>query len=56
MTALGEDVANAVGLVYVAACGIDQGESLGGLLSQGPFRPRSSTRWWMNGLRVAVRE
>jgi pimeloyl-ACP methyl ester carboxylesterase len=36
MTALGEDVANAVGLVYVAAFGIDQGESLGGLLSQGP--------------------
>ncbi len=36
MTALGEDVANAVCLVYIAAFGIDQGESLGGRLSQGP--------------------
>jgi pimeloyl-ACP methyl ester carboxylesterase len=39
MTALGTDAANVVGLVYVAAFGIDEGESLGGLLSQGPPTP-----------------
>ena len=36
MTALGTDAPNAVGLVYIAAFGIDEGESLGGLLAQGP--------------------
>jgi pimeloyl-ACP methyl ester carboxylesterase len=39
MTALGPDASNVVGLVYVAAFGIDQGESLGALLSQGPPTP-----------------
>ena len=39
MTALGADAPNAVGLVYVAAFGLDQGESLGALLSQGPPTP-----------------
>ncbi len=39
MTALGEDAPNVVGLVYVAAFGLDQGESLGQLLSQGPVTP-----------------
>ncbi len=39
MTALGTDAPNAVGLVYVAAFGIDEGESLGALLSQGPVTP-----------------
>lgn len=39
MTALGEDTPNVVGLVYIAAFGIDQGESLGRLLSQGPVPP-----------------
>jgi pimeloyl-ACP methyl ester carboxylesterase len=39
MTALGPDSANVAGLVYVAAFGLDQGESLGGLLSQGPVTP-----------------
>ncbi|MCW2750263.1 MAG: hypothetical protein JWR83_1373 [Aeromicrobium sp.] len=39
MTALGADASNVVGLVYIAAFGIDQGESLGGLLSQGPPSP-----------------
>jgi pimeloyl-ACP methyl ester carboxylesterase len=39
MTALGPDAPNVVGLVYVAAFGIDEGESLGGLLSQGPPTP-----------------
>jgi pimeloyl-ACP methyl ester carboxylesterase len=36
MTALGADAPNVVGLVYIAAFGIDEGESLGGLLAQGP--------------------
>jgi pimeloyl-ACP methyl ester carboxylesterase len=39
MTALGTDAPNVVGLVYIAAFGIDEGESLGGLLSQGPPTP-----------------
>ena len=39
MTALGEDAPNVVGLVYVAAFALDQGESLGALLSQGPTPP-----------------
>jgi pimeloyl-ACP methyl ester carboxylesterase len=36
ITALGSDTANAVGLVYIAAFGIDEGESLGALLGGGP--------------------
>jgi len=36
ITALGDDAPNVVGLVYIAAFGIDEGESLGALLSQGP--------------------
>ena len=36
MTALGTDVPNVAGLVYIAAIAPDQGESLGALLSQGP--------------------
>ncbi len=36
MTALGPDAPNVAGLVYIAAFGLDQGESLSGLLSQGP--------------------
>src|SRR5246127_3552897 len=39
MTALGTDAPNVAGLVYIAAFGLDQGESLGGLLSQGPVTP-----------------
>src|SRR5437016_3251072 len=39
MTALEEDAPNVIGLVYVAAFGLDQGESLGALLSQGPPTP-----------------
>jgi pimeloyl-ACP methyl ester carboxylesterase len=39
MTALGPDAPNVAGLVYVAAFGLDQGESLGALLSQGPVAP-----------------
>jgi pimeloyl-ACP methyl ester carboxylesterase len=36
MTALGTDAANAVGLVYIAAFGLDEGESIGALAAQGP--------------------
>jgi pimeloyl-ACP methyl ester carboxylesterase len=39
MTALGTDAPSVVGLVYIAAFGLDEGESLGGLLSQGPPTP-----------------
>jgi pimeloyl-ACP methyl ester carboxylesterase len=39
MTALGNDASNVVGLVYIAAFALDEGESLGGLLSQGPPTP-----------------
>jgi pimeloyl-ACP methyl ester carboxylesterase len=39
MTALGADPPNVAGLVYIAAFGLDQGESLGGLLAQGPVTP-----------------
>jgi pimeloyl-ACP methyl ester carboxylesterase len=39
MTALGTDAPNAVALVYVAAFGLDEGETLGGLLGQGPTPP-----------------
>ena len=39
MTALGKDAPKVAGLVYVAAFGLDEGESLGALLSQGPVTP-----------------
>src|SRR5205807_9929290 len=39
ITALGEDAPNVVGLVYIAAFGLDQGESIGGLLAQGAPTP-----------------
>jgi pimeloyl-ACP methyl ester carboxylesterase len=39
MTALGTDALNVAGLVYVAAFGLEQGESLGALLGGGPPTP-----------------
>jgi len=39
ITALGDDAHNVAALVYVAAFGLDEGESLGQLLSQGPVTP-----------------
>jgi len=39
ITALGTDAPNVAGLVYIAAFGIDEGESLGALLGQGPTPP-----------------
>jgi pimeloyl-ACP methyl ester carboxylesterase len=35
MTALGTDAPNVAGLVYIAAFGLDEGESIGGLLATG---------------------
>jgi pimeloyl-ACP methyl ester carboxylesterase len=39
ITALGTDAPNAVGLVYIAAFGLDEGESIGGLLAGGTPTP-----------------
>src|SRR6266481_9327016 len=39
MTALGTEAPNVAGLVYIAAFGLDQGESLGAILAQGPPTP-----------------
>ncbi|HEX3214087.1 MAG TPA: alpha/beta hydrolase [Actinomycetota bacterium] len=39
ITALGADAPNVVGLVYIAAFGLDEGESIGALLEQGPPSP-----------------
>src|SRR2546426_9752016 len=39
MTALGTDAPNVTALVYIAAFGLDQGESLGALLGGGPPTP-----------------
>ncbi len=39
MTALGTDAPNVVGLVFIAAFGLDEGESIGALVSQGPPSP-----------------
>jgi pimeloyl-ACP methyl ester carboxylesterase len=39
MTALGTDAPNVAGLVYIAAFGLDEGETIGALLAQGPPTP-----------------
>jgi pimeloyl-ACP methyl ester carboxylesterase len=39
MTALGEDAPNVIGLVYIAAFGLDEGETIGALLASGPPTP-----------------
>lgn len=39
ITALGADAPNVTGLVYIAAFGLDEGESIGALLGQGPPTP-----------------
>jgi pimeloyl-ACP methyl ester carboxylesterase len=39
MTALGDEAPNVVGLVYIAAFALDEGETLGALLSGGPPTP-----------------
>jgi pimeloyl-ACP methyl ester carboxylesterase len=39
MTALGDEAPNVVGLVYIAAFGLDEGETLGALFSGGPPTP-----------------
>ena len=45
MTALGTDAPNVVGLVYIAAFGLDEGESLGASLAQGPVTPALAHRF-----------
>jgi pimeloyl-ACP methyl ester carboxylesterase len=44
MTALGTDAPNVAGLVFIAAFGLDQGESIGALLSQGTPSPPQAER------------
>jgi pimeloyl-ACP methyl ester carboxylesterase len=39
ITALGTDAPNVVGLIYIAAFGLDEGESIGALLEQAPAGP-----------------
>ena len=39
ITSLGTDAPNVVGLVYIAGFGLDEGESIGALLEQGPPTP-----------------
>ena len=39
ITALGDNAPNVVGLVYIAAFGLDEGESIGGLLVARPAEP-----------------
>ena len=39
ITALGADAPNVIGLVYIAGFGLDEGESIGALLQQGPPTP-----------------
>src|SRR6266536_4534751 len=39
ITTLGTDTPNVVGLVYIAGFGLDEGESIGALLGQGPPTP-----------------
>ena len=39
ITSLGTDAPNVVALVYIAAFGLDEGESIGALLEQGPPTP-----------------
>jgi pimeloyl-ACP methyl ester carboxylesterase len=39
VTALGPDAPNVAGLVYIAAFALDQGESIGAMLGQGPPTP-----------------
>ena len=39
ITSLGTDAPNVVGLVYIAAFGLDEGESIGALLQQAPPTP-----------------
>jgi pimeloyl-ACP methyl ester carboxylesterase len=57
MTALGTDAPNVAGLVYIAAFGLDEGESIGGLLAQGgPPTPRAGpSRHRQAELRLASR-
>jgi pimeloyl-ACP methyl ester carboxylesterase len=50
VTALGTNAPNVVALVYIAAFGLDEGESLGALLSQGPTPPALAHQFVDGGL------
>jgi len=61
ITALGTDTPNVVGLVYIAAFGLDEGESIGALLEQVPGGPALAHLdvdehgfAWLPGLEVAA--
>jgi pimeloyl-ACP methyl ester carboxylesterase len=45
ITALGDDAANVVGAVYLAGFALDEGESIGALLTQGPPTPAIAAVW-----------
>jgi pimeloyl-ACP methyl ester carboxylesterase len=42
ITSLGTDAPNVAGLVYIAAFGLDEGESIGALVAQGPPTPATA--------------
>ena len=55
ITALGTDAPNVVGLVYIAAFGLDEGESIGALLGQGASKSGAGApRRRPAGLRLAA--
>jgi pimeloyl-ACP methyl ester carboxylesterase len=51
MTALGTDAPNVIGLVYIAAFGLDEGESIAHCWTRLPRLPRSRT--WTSTRRVS---
>jgi pimeloyl-ACP methyl ester carboxylesterase len=60
MSAFGDDAPNVAALVYIAAVGLEQGESLGGPLQAARRHPRSRTSSWTSrdsgsGLRRTLR-
>ena len=55
ITSPGTDAPNVVGLVYIAAFGVDEGESIGALLQQGPDPGGGERRCRLGGLRMDPR-
>src|SRR5436190_14316172 len=55
ITSLGADAPNVVGLVYIAGFGLDEGESIGALLQQGPPTPAVANGRRLGGLRLDSR-
>ena len=57
ITSLGTDALNVVGLVYIAGSSLDEGESIGALLKQGPSAPGGGKhRCRLRELRLDPRE